>query len=121
MTDLREVLQVRRRVACVRVDDRLLAYVVALVRATRDPGAVGLSDMGDAVAYGASPRGGIALVATARARAFLRGREYVLPEDVKALAPDVLRHRMILGFDAVVREISADELISRVLEEVAVP
>ncbi|MGH7734480.1 MAG: AAA family ATPase, partial [Gemmatimonadales bacterium] len=115
------ILAARRAVTSVYIDQKLVDYIVDLVRATRDPGLVGLHDLKPLVAFGASPRASLALAQTARAHAFLRGRNYVVPEDVKAMAPDVLRHRLVLTFEAEAEEVDSDQVISQVLEAVPVP
>jgi MoxR-like ATPase len=91
------------------------------VRATRDPGSIGLAELKPLIAFGASPRASIALAQAARAHAFIRGRSYVVPEDVRALAPDVLRHRLVLTFEAEAEDVDADVVIQRVLAAVPVP
>jgi len=82
---------------------------------------VGLTDLKPLVAFGASPRASIALAQAARAHAFLRGRQYVVPEDVRALAPDVLRHRIVLTFEAEAEDVTTDDVVSRVLVALKVP
>jgi MoxR-like ATPase len=116
-----DVRSARQAVRAVRVDDRILEYAVALVRATREPASAGLPELQGLVGWGASPRAGLGLVAAGRARAWLRGRDFVLPEDLKALAPDVLRHRLVLTYEASVRGVAADEVVGRVLDHVTVP
>ena len=98
----------RRRAEHVFVHHALAEYVVRLILATRDPGRFGLPEIAPLLAYGASPRATLGLVAAARAQALLRGREYVLPEDVRDLAVDVLAHRLVLSFDAVADGVSAE-------------
>ena len=88
---------------------------------TRKPREHGLPDLEPLIEYGASPRATLALGACARAHAFLRGREYVVPEDVKAVAPDVLRHRVITTYEAEAEELTSDDLVRRVLDSVRVP
>jgi MoxR-like ATPase len=105
----------------IYADDRIKGYLVELVAATRDPKAYGLSDLADFVSYGASPRATLALLATARARAFLAGRGYVVPEDVKDVAPDVLRHRVLLSYEAEAENVTSDQIVKRLLERVEVP
>jgi len=105
----------------VHLDERLLDYIVALVGATRAPGAAGLTDLDGKVAYGASPRAAIALAKTARALALLSGREYVTPGDIKSLAPDVLRHRLLLTYEAMAEGLTPDAVTARILGAVAVP
>jgi MoxR-like ATPase len=104
----------------IRITDALLRYIVAVVRATRDPGAA-TKELSRAVAVGASPRASIALAAAARAAAFLDGRGYALPEDVKAMAPDVLRHRVLPSVEAEADGIDADRIVSRLLDAVDMP
>jgi MoxR-like ATPase len=91
------------------------------VRATRAPAAVGLAALEPMIAFGASPRASIALAQAARAHAFLRGRDYVAPEDVQALAPDVMRHRIVLTFDAEAEGLDTDAVVEQVLRAVPVP
>ena len=116
-----EVLAARESVRRVRVAQPLLEYVVELVRATREPAAAGVPELEGLIEFGASPRAGIFLVAAARALAYLRGRDHVLPEDVKTLAHDVLRHRLVLTFEAEARGVSADHLVDGVVGAVPVP
>ncbi len=105
----------------VYVDPALIQYAVKLVTTTRDPGRLGLGDISNYLTYGASPRATINLIETARALAFLRGRDYVLPEDVTDMAPDVLRHRLVLSYEALADSISADYIINRILQHIAAP
>src|SRR5690606_40597414 len=107
--------------AGLHLDARLADYFVDVVRATRTPAAGGLTALNGMIAYGASPRASIALAQTARAHAFLRGRDFVTPEDVQALAPDVLRHRVVLTFDAEAEGVDADGVVRQVLAAVPVP
>jgi len=116
-----EILESRAAVRAVHLDPRLADYVVDLVRATRAPDAVGLQDVAPLVAFGASPRASLALAQSSRALAFLRGRTYVIPEDVQAVAPDVLRHRVVLTFEAEAEDVTADQIISRVVAAVRAP
>src|SRR6185295_208705 len=115
---------VRRLVARVRevyVDERLRDYMVALVAATRRPKDVGLGDLVPLIAFGASPRATLAFSEAGRALAFLRGRGYVVPEDVKEIAKDVLRHRILLTYEAEAENVSTETVVERVLERVEVP
>jgi MoxR-like ATPase len=105
----------------VYVDPAVVDYAVRLVTATRAPGTVGLGDLDRYVTYGASPRASIALVLGARALAFLRGRDYAFPQDVRELAPDVLRHRLVLSYEALADDIEPDTVIAGVLRAVPVP
>jgi MoxR-like ATPase len=119
--DPERVLRARRLADGVYVDPRVKDYVLDLVAATRRPADAGLADLAPFVEYGASPRAGIFLVRAAKAHAFLAGRGYVVPDDVKALALDVLRHRLILTYRADAEGLTADALLGRVLEAVPVP
>jgi MoxR-like ATPase len=114
---------VRARALCNRVyvDEKLKDYILNLVFATRFPKEHGLADLEPLVRYGASPRASIYLLAASRAMAFLRRRGFVIPEDIKELAPDVLRHRVILSYEAEAEELTADDIVKRVLEGVEVP
>jgi MoxR-like ATPase len=114
---------VRARNLCNRiyVDDKLKDYILDIVFATRFPKDHGLDDLEPLVRYGASPRASIYLVTAARAMAFLRRRGFVIPEDIKELAPDILRHRIILSYEAEAEELSTDDIVKRVLERVEVP
>ena len=103
------------------VDPGLIQYAVKLVSATRDPARFGLSDIARYLTFGASPRATIGLIEGARALAFLRGRGYVLPRDVVDLVPDVLRHRLVLSYEALSDGLSADQLIEQILRAVPVP
>ncbi len=116
-----DILQARRSVRGIYLDDRVKDYVLDLVAATRRPADFGLAKLAPLIAFGASPRAGIYLVQAARARAYLQGRAYVTPEDVKDLAPDVLRHRVIPSFEAEAEELSSDALIARILDKIDVP
>ena len=115
------ILAARELIADLYMDQKVVDYIVDLVRATRDPSSVGLSDLKPLIAFGGSPRASISLAQAARAHAFLRGRNYVVPEDVRALAPDVLRHRVVLTFEAEAESVTTDDVVSRVLEAVRVP
>ncbi len=121
LLDPASILAARTEIANLYADQKVLDYLVDVVRATREPAAVGLSELKPLIAFGASPRASIALAQAARAHAFLRGRSYVVPEDVRALAPDVLRHRIVLTFEAEAEDVDADVVIQRVLAAVPVP
>jgi len=105
----------------VYIDERVTAYIVDLVRATRDPAAAKLDDLEPLIETGASPRASIALAMAARAHALLAGRAYVTPQDIKSMAHDVLRHRLILSYEAEAREVAAEDVITRVLDTIEVP
>ena len=104
-----------------RVEPPVREYIVSVVAATRDPNAAQLPYLAPLIDFGASPRASIALFQAARAHAFLRRRGYVSPEDVKAIAPDVLRHRVILSYEAEAEGKSVEEIIRAILEHVRVP
>jgi MoxR-like ATPase len=105
----------------IYVDTAVVDYAVRLVTATRRTFSAGLSDLKRYISYGASPRASIALVTGARALAFLYGRDYVLPDDVRELALDVLRHRIVLSYEALADDITADAIITKVLDAVTEP
>jgi MoxR-like ATPase len=115
------IMAIRETIAGLYVDPKVVDYIVDLVRATRDPSVVGLANLKALVAYGASPRASIALAQAARAHAYLRGRGYVVPEDVRAMAADVLRHRVLLTFEAEAEEVDSDQVVARILDAVPVP
>jgi len=96
-------------------------YIVDVVFATREPKQRGLSDLGGLIEFGASPRASIALALAGRAHAFLKHRGYVTPEDIKAIGPDVLRHRVVLTYEAEAEEVTAEDIVRRVFEVVEVP
>jgi MoxR-like ATPase len=121
LLDPATILALRETIAGLYLDQKVADYIVDLVRATRDPSAVGLSSLKPLVAFGASPRASIALAQAARAHAYLRGRGYVIPEDVRALALDVLRHRVLLTFEAEAEEIDSDQVVTRILDAVPIP
>ncbi|MBI2407999.1 MAG: MoxR family ATPase [Gemmatimonadetes bacterium] len=116
-----QILQTRHEIAGVRLDERLVDYIVDLVHATRAPGDAGLAPLQPLIEFGASPRASIALAQASRAHAFLRGRDYVSPDDVKALAPDVLRHRVLLTYEAEAESVTPDDVIARILDAVPAP
>jgi len=115
------LLRIAALVLDVYLDERIRDYMVALVRATRSPQEVGLGEMAHLVAFGASPRATLAFSHAARAVALLRGRGFVIPEDVKEIAKDVLRHRILLTYEAEAENVTTDELVERLLERVEVP
>jgi MoxR-like ATPase len=115
-----EIVAARGLVDEVYVDDKIKDYIVSLVVATRDPAAFGL-DLAPLIEYGASPRATLCLTLAARAHAFLQGRGWVTPQDVKAIALDVLRHRVIVSYEAEAEDVDADALVRRVLDGVPVP
>ncbi|MBQ1075309.1 MoxR family ATPase [Micromonospora sp. C31] len=119
--DPQRLRDLQARAAHVFVHHAIAEYVVRLIFATRDPGRFGLPEIAPLLAYGASPRATLGLVRAARAQALLRGREYVLPEDVRELAVDVLAHRLVLSFDAVADGVAAEAVVRRLVEAVPPP
>jgi MoxR-like ATPase len=115
-----ELNDLRRAVDAIYVDDKVKGYIVDLVQATRRPGEYGLELTG-LIQYGASPRATIALGRVARAQAFLDGRGYVTPQDVKSAAPDVLRHRLLVSYEAEAEELKAEDILTRILDKLPVP
>ncbi len=116
-----ELLQARRTIQLVYVDEKVKDYIVDVVFATREPEKHGLKDLAPLIEFGASPRASIALNMAARAHAFLRHRGYVTPEDVKAVGPDVLRHRLVLTYEADAEQVTAEQIVRRVFDVVEVP
>ena len=115
------ILEARGRIADLYMDDRIVDYIVDIVHATREPEAAGLKELAPLIEFGASPRATIALAQASRAHAFLRGRAFVTPDDVKAIAPDVLRHRVLTTFEAEAEEVTSDAIVARVLAKVESP
>ena len=115
------ILEARGRIADLYMDDRIVDYIVDIVHATREPAAAGLKDLVPLIEFGASPRATISLAQASRAHAFLRGRAFVTPDDVKAIAPDVLRHRVLTTYEAEAEEVTSDEIVRRVLATVESP
>ena len=118
---LDEIRQIAHLAASVHVDERISRYIVQIVSATRKPADFRLPSIVPHLTFGASPRATLALAHVAKGRAFLEGRAYVIPEDVKAIAPDVLRHRLVLSYEAAAEGVTADRIIEQILGAVAVP
>ncbi len=116
-----ELLEARAVIKQVYVDEKVKDYIVDVVFATREPAKHGMKDLAPLVEFGASPRASIALNMAARAHAFLRHRGYVTPEDVKAIGPDVLRHRLVLTYEADAEEVTSEQIVKRIFEVVEVP
>ena len=121
VVDSQYIMSAREIVRQVHVDEKIKDYVLDLVIATRNPGAQGLDDLTNLISLGASPRAGIFLIAAARAYAFVKGRGYVVPDDIKQLAPDVLRHRVITTFEAEAQDVTSAQIVQRILDSVEVP
>ena len=119
--DTEQLVALQQTVDDVYVDPALIQYAVKLVTATRDPHKVGQGDMANFILFGASPRASINLILAGRALAFVRGRSYALPEDVRDLAIDVIRHRMVLSYEALADNVSSDELLTRIINATPLP
>lgn len=115
-----EILAARRIVDEIYIDDKIKDYILSIIFATREPEKYNL-DIADYIQYGASPRATIFLTMGARAHAFMQGRGYVTPQDVKSIAPDVLRHRVIVSYEAEAEELTSEDLIEKILSEIPVP
>ena len=115
------VMSARARIADLYMDERIMDYIVDIVHSTREPAAAGLEDLAALIEFGASPRATIALAQASRAHAFLRGRAFVTPDDVKAIAPDVLRHRVLTTYEAEAEEVTSDDIVTRVLAKIESP
>ncbi len=116
-----QLIGLQQRTDKIYVDPALIDYAVKMVTATREPHTVGLKDLQPYLMFGASPRASINLILTARALAFVRGRDYALPQDVLDIAPDVIRHRLVLSYEALSDNISSDDLLNRILSRIPVP
>ena len=119
--DAGQLTALQRAAGAVFVDPALMEYAVKLANATRDVSSVGLDELARFVTYGASPRASINLILTGRALALVRGREYALAQDLQELAPDVLRHRMVLAYEALADGVDADQIIDRIVDAVPAP
>ena len=116
-----EILRARKAVEMIYLDHQVEQYIVDLVLATRDPASFGLDDLSELISYGGSPRASIYLAKTARAHAFLQRRGFVTPDDVRAMAMDVLRHRVLLTYEAEAEEVTSEDVVTRILNSVEVP
>ena len=116
-----DVEALRSALDSVYLDDKVADYILDVVEATRDPAKAGLGDLAPLVELGASPRASLCLDSASRAHALLRGRAYATPQDVKEIAPDVLRHRVILSYEAEAEDLTPDKFVSRILSQVPVP
>ena len=116
-----DIVDVRNVVKKIYIDEKIERYIVDIVFATRFPSDYGINDLKSIISFGASPRASISMALAARAYAFLRGRGYVIPEDVRAVCHDVMRHRLGLSYEAEANNIGADEIISNIVDKIAVP
>ena len=117
----KDIVETRSVVEKIYIDEKIEKYIVDIVFASRYPKDYGLNDLSSIISFGASPRASISLAIASRAYAFLKGRGYVIPEDVRAVCHDVIRHRIGLSYEAEANNISADEVVSGILDKVAVP
>jgi MoxR-like ATPase len=115
------IMEARKRISELYMDDRIVDYIVDIVHATREPTAAGLDDLVPLIEFGASPRATIALAQAGRAHAFLRGRSFVTPDDIKAIGPDVLRHRVLTTYEAEAEEVSSDDIVAKILARIESP
>lgn len=121
VVSLEQIRHARQVINDIYVDDKIKKYILDIVFTTRDPAASGLKNLGSLIAFGASPRGSISLIKAAKAHAFLRGRGYVTPDDVKQIALDVLCHRVVVTFEAEAEEVTSTQIIQQILAKVEVP
>jgi MoxR-like ATPase len=119
--DTAQLLTFQQEVDAVYVDPALIDYAVKLVTATRDPQAAGLGKIAPYITFGASPRASINLILAGRALAFVRGRSYALPQDIKDVAPDVIRHRLVLSYEALADEIGPDAIVNQIINAIPQP
>lgn len=119
--NVEDLIEARDIVRQIYLDEKIEKYIIDIVFATREPKEAGLSHLSNLISFGASPRASLALALAARAYAFIKGRGYVVPEDIRAVCYDVLRHRIGLSYEAEAQELSADDLIQEILNKVEVP
>ena len=119
--DPESVFKARELVDQIYMDDKLKGYVVDVVLATRDPARYAVAELEAFVQFGASPRATISLALAAKALAFMEGRSFVTPQDIKNIGPDVLRHRVIVSYEAEAENITSDDVVQRIFETVPVP
>jgi len=115
------IKHIREVIKTIYVDEKVKRYIIDIVFSTRYPREAGLDDLAGMIEFGASPRASIYLAVAAKAHAFLRSRGYVIPEDIKVIGPDVMRHRIILTYEAEAEEMTTDDIIRKVFENVKVP
>ena len=117
----KDILDAREAVNPIYIDDKIKDYIVNIVFATREPASFGMSDLEGLIEYGASPRASIYLSQASKAYAFMQGRGYVMPQDVKSIGMDVLRHRVIISYEAEAEELTSEDIIRKVFDHVEVP
>lgn len=116
-----DIIRAREVLRSIYVDEKVKDYIINIVFATREPAKYGLGELTDLIAYGASPRASIYLNLAAKAHAFLKGRGYITPEDIKAIGYDVLRHRIIITYEAEAEEIDSDKIVAKIFDTIEVP
>jgi MoxR-like ATPase len=116
-----QLLDLQKQADRVYVDPALMEYAVRMVTATRQPEEVGLKDLKRYIMFGASPRASINLILTGRALAFVRGRNYALPQDVLDMAYDVMRHRIVLSYEALSDNVTGDDILAKILDRIPIP
>jgi len=116
-----DIIKARNVVRSIYIDDKVKEYIINLIFASREPEKYGLGNLKSLIAFGASPRATIYLNLAAKAHAFLKGRGYITPEDIKAIGPDVLRHRILVTYEAEAEEINSDDIVSKIFDAVEVP
>lgn len=116
-----QLMALQKQSRSTYVDPALIQYAVRLASATRDPDRMGISDLAQYIMYGASPRATIHLIEAGRALGFLRGRDYAIPQDLIDVAPDVLRHRLVLSYEAIADAVSSDQILNRIMQHIPVP
>jgi MoxR-like ATPase len=121
VTTPEQIIKARKTIYDIYVDEKIENYIVDIVMATREPSRYGLDDLGSLIDYGASPRASIYLTIGAKAYAFLRGRGYVTPEDIRAIGMEVLRHRIIPSYEAEAEDITPETLVTKVFEKIEIP
>lgn len=119
--DPKDIIEARKVVTGIYVDEKVKDYILNIVFATREPAKFGIGELSDLIAYGGSPRASIYLNLAAKAHAFLKGRGYITPEDVKAIGHDVLRHRIIVTYEAEAEETTADDIVQKIFDTIEVP
>jgi MoxR-like ATPase len=117
----KQLVELQKEVDQVFVEPSLIEYAVRMVTATRKPKEVGLEELEHYIMFGASPRASINLILTGRALAFVRGRDYVLPQDVSDMALDVIRHRLVLTYEALSDNVTPDEIVKKILDRIPIP
>ena len=116
-----DIIKARKVVRSIYIDDKIKEYIINIIFATREPAKYGLAEVKDLIAFGASPRATICLNLAAKAHAFLKGRGYVTPEDIKAIGHDILRHRVLITYEAEAEEINSDAIVTKIFDTIEVP